>query len=597
MFNPMPEWPEWMNEPHVLTPEGEDKVIELLADMARLTKNSDIKIDYWEIFNERDNKYEDGGALDKYFALYNRAYDTIKTVLPDAKIGGLAFTHPKYEWISGFLDQCAGKYDFISWHNYSNGSDNRPNDSVMVVGRPSAIVNGAQGVVNQLKVRGLENDVETFLTEYNIQWTWDPIEERHANHIGAMFQAAVVSRLAELGLSGIALWHNKGNAYGLINNNNEMRATGILYSWGTRYLAGDRAAIVTGPSRDKLEVIPVLNHTNDSSVLLLNKSSLETKIPFNSLSISGSKRILTLDHHSYYPYPIHVVDDTLTLPPMAATLVTTQPAAENMPPSKPEISGFSQLNSITINISNLKDETSFAGYKLFINDQMYGFFSNLTSMTIQGLEQGTAYDFKAVSTDEEGNVSDTSDLLTITTKVDATAPTIPSRLKSEVIDQSHVKFSWNPSLDNSGISGYVVLINDQVLDTISETEYVLDFNGYTNELIFEVYAFDPHGNNSEKASADFVVSVKELSVNEKIILFPNPVNKDSEFFIKSESSYLQKQNISLFDQLGSEIPVQVDRIDERCLKVIISNSQIRSGYYFIQINKGNYSTTNKLLIN
>ncbi len=598
MFNPMPEWPDWMNEPKVLSPEGEDKVIALLAQMASIIKNSGIHIDYWEIFNERDNDYEDGNALDRYFALYNRAYDTIKSVLPNAKIGGLAFTHPKYEWVTGFLDQCAGKYDFISWHNYSNGPDNKPNDSVMVVERPNGIVNQAEGVINQLKTRGLENDVESFLTEYNIQWVWDPIEVRHANHIGAMFQAAVVSRLAALELTGVAVWHNKGNAYGLINSKNEMRATGILYSWGNRYLAGNRVTLTDAPSRNKVEVIPILNHAKDSSILLLNKSSLQTKIPFEHLNIEGSHRILVLDHNSYYPYPIYIQNDTLMLPPMSATLLTTQPAQDNTPPETPSLSGFAQLNSITINVSNLSDETSFAGYKLFINQEMYGFFSNLMSMTIPGLDQGETYSFTAVSTDEEGNVSDTSDILILTTKSDTTGPTIPSRLSFDLVDQNHAEFTWNPSLDASTIMGYIIMVNGEILDTISETTYTLDLTGYSNLVTFSVYAFDEYGNDSDKATKEFVVSANNMKSINHLRIFPNPLSgKSAEFYVENQTKSFSGEKIIIYNALGKQIPVKIEKVNNHKIKIKFRNNNNLNGYYFIQITDGETILTNKLIIN
>ena len=598
MFNPMPQWPDWMDEPNVLTPAGEDKVIMLLAEIAQIMKNSGIHIDYWEIFNERDNEYEDDNALDRYFALYNRAYDTIKSVLPDAKIGGLAFTHPKYEWITGFLDQCAGKYDFISWHNYSNGAVNKPNDSVMVVERPGSIVSQAEGVINQLKARGLENKIETFLTEYNIQWTWDPIEERHGNHIGAMFQASVISRLAALNLTGVAVWHNKGNAYGLINSKNEMRATGIMYSWGNRYLAGERVAVTDAPSRNKVEVIPVLNHSNDSSILFLNKSYLATQIPFDSLKMSKNIRILTLDESSYYAYPLNIENDTLTLPPMSATLVTTQPASEDISPAKPGLSGFAQLTGITLNISNLSDETSFAGFKLFMNDTFHGFFSGVNTLNISALEMGTAYSFKAISTDEEGNTSEPSDVLNLVTKTDTTGPTIPSRLKSEIIDENVVKFTWNPSLDNSGISGYVIVINGEVIDTVSVTEYVLDYTSYNSNVIFSVYAFDKYGNNSEKATEEIAVSVPSLNITEDIILYPNPLFQSSQFFIQNRRSTLEIKKVKIFDSQGKEVPVQIEKTNTKRIKIKIKNESIQPGVYYIQITNNNtYTITTKLLIN
>lgn len=44
--------------------------------------------------------------------------------------------------------------------------------------------------------------METFLTEFNIQATWEPFERRHGNNVGAVFLASTVRRTALAGVSG-----------------------------------------------------------------------------------------------------------------------------------------------------------------------------------------------------------------------------------------------------------------------------------------------------------------------------------------------------------------------------------------------------------
>ncbi len=595
IYNPIPKWPDWLSEENVANTEVENKIIELFASIARIVKNSDIRVDYWELFNERDNSYDDAGQMNSLYNFYNRAYDTIKTVLPEAKIGGLAFTHPSSTWISGFLSKCEGRYDFISWHNYSNGPDNKPNNYVLLTDRVASIELQAKGVINQLKSRNLQDKVETFLTEFNIQWSWDPIEERHANFAGAMFEACVINRLAYLGVSGVTVWHNKGNAYGLIDANNNMRATGILYSWGNRYLTGNRPTIVEQPGNDKIEVIATQNTNGNQSVLLINKQATSVSISVSSLAIPGeSLRVLVIDEQSYMPYPISIVNDIIELAPMSATLVTNAPVSDIVKPSKPELSGFTQINSASIEISNLMDNASLAGFKFYLDNAFWGFYSNKSKLEIGGLEMATEYSFYAVACDEEGNESETSEVLVLTTKSDIIGPTVPGRFKVNDIGNNELELNWNASLDNSGVAGYVIVAQNQVVDTIETTSYIFNYTGIVGNLIIGVYAFDIFGNISDSAEKQLMVIGNVTDVTEleeaKFVCYPTLISKENPSFKVMNA----QSKLFIIDLNGQQIQYTVMNVRNGLQDIRLKN--VDPGVYLVTSINRNSKTIQKILI-
>jgi hypothetical protein len=99
------------------------------------------------------------------------------------------------------------------------------------------IVGHARGVITAIGKHVPGRPMETFLTETNVKYSWDPLERRHLNNVGAAFLASVVSHMALEGVSGVTLWAQKGTAYGsLINEKNETNMPYHLYRWGPRYL-------------------------------------------------------------------------------------------------------------------------------------------------------------------------------------------------------------------------------------------------------------------------------------------------------------------------------------------------------------------------
>ncbi len=265
----IPRMPKWFA---ATLAEGDDrdaKAAQLIGELARIIRDeAGVKITYWEVLNEQEAGYEKREALGDYWKLINAIATEIKRVDPTAKVGGPALTWAKPQWVHGYLETCGQNVDFISYHNYGIGKPTEGNDKVFAA--IDTIEKHARFVRDAVRVHGLEDRLEIFCTEFNVEWTWTPFERRHANNIGALFQASVVKRLAEAGLSGMAVWHVKGNAYGLIDDKDTLRASGQLYRWGGSYLTG--AMMRTTSLNDQVELLAVQRADGARSLLVLNRA-------------------------------------------------------------------------------------------------------------------------------------------------------------------------------------------------------------------------------------------------------------------------------------------------------------------------------------
>lgn len=92
----------------------------------------EVKSWYWELWNEPDLSYYWKGTIEEFCKLYDFTEAAIRSILPEAKVGGPATTGPgknsrSSEWLEKFLDHCVNginyftggkgsRIDFISFH-------------------------------------------------------------------------------------------------------------------------------------------------------------------------------------------------------------------------------------------------------------------------------------------------------------------------------------------------------------------------------------------------------------------------------------------------------------------------------------------------
>ncbi len=287
----VPRWPGWMKAQAdgTLAAEDEEELVQLIARLATFLKDSGRNVTRLEVLNEMDGTYEKAGKLDALWRLHRRMIVAAKRANPALKVGGPAFTWPKPLWVDGFLAECGDVTDFVSWHSYAVGDINETNERVFA--QREQIQSQNDATAKAVKAAAKDRPVEVFLTEYNVKWTWDPFERRHANSVGAVFQAGLLKRAASVGLNGVLVWHLKGHAYGLIDADDKVRTTGQLYLLGRKYLVGE-TVVATSDNAD-VEPWAVRMADGRRAVLLTNKSdhTADVTLPVLGATVEAAFRL------------------------------------------------------------------------------------------------------------------------------------------------------------------------------------------------------------------------------------------------------------------------------------------------------------------
>ena len=310
--------PRWLSQNKVLNQAQEDELAALWGRLVGVMRD-DVKrpVAYWEITNELDISYEKAGKLDDLWRLYNKCAAAMRKADPKAKLGGPALTWAKPAWIAGFLRNC-DDVQFVSWHNYGTGDLYETNESLFKK-VDSNIGGNARTALKLVKENAKGRELETFLTETNVKYTWDPFERRHQNAVGSVFHALVVKEMAEAGVTGVTLWQERGQAYGsLVDNKNQVFPSYYLYGWGPQYLSGERVKATSG-DESLLEILPVTGK-NGKAVLLINKAPRTLKVPAASELLPGVKGAERVDS-SGYAAKVELKAGELELPGFSLTLL------------------------------------------------------------------------------------------------------------------------------------------------------------------------------------------------------------------------------------------------------------------------------------
>ncbi len=268
-------WPGWLQQGDYLPPEKTEEFVQLVGQLVTILRDAKRPIAYWELLNEKEAAYEKLGKMDELYDLYNRLAREVKRRDPNARVGGPAMSWPNPVWVEGFLRNCAQNADFITYHNYGSGEIYDSNEALFT--KPAAFARSAETVREAVNKYAPDRPFETFLTEYNVKWTWTPFERRHANNVGAVFMASTLNHLSKTSVNGVMHWHLKGYYYGMIDDENVPRPAARLYSWGTHYLIGDIAR--SDSDNELLELLPITRADGARSVLLTNKAAQTVSAP------------------------------------------------------------------------------------------------------------------------------------------------------------------------------------------------------------------------------------------------------------------------------------------------------------------------------
>ncbi|MEE8573512.1 MAG: fibronectin type III domain-containing protein [Gemmatimonadota bacterium] len=92
-------------------------------------------------------------------------------------------------------------------------------------------------------------------------------------------------------------------------------------------------------------------------------------------------------------------------------------------------------------------------YKIYRDGNRVG-ETERTEYRDEGLQPATTYEYRVSAIDDDGDESDLSDAVQVTT--DGTAPTTPTDLVATAVGPNRIDLEWSPSDDESGIAFYRV---------------------------------------------------------------------------------------------------------------------------------------------
>ncbi|AFH59988.1 glycosyl hydrolase family 18 protein [Paenibacillus caseinilyticus] len=187
-------------------------------------------------------------------------------------------------------------------------------------------------------------------------------------------------------------------------------------------------------------------------------------------------------------------------------LVSSGGTADTQAPSAPAnlISSAKTSTSVTLSWGASTDNVGVAGYDVYRGTALAGTATG-TGFTVSGLTANTAYSFTVKAKDAAGNVSPSSNVLSVTTSpasaADTQAPTVPAGLKASGVTSSSVSLSWTASTDNVGVTGYEVYRGTVLAGTAAGTTFTVSGLAASTAYSFTVKAKDAAGNVSAASTA------------------------------------------------------------------------------------------------
>jgi chitodextrinase len=192
-------------------------------------------------------------------------------------------------------------------------------------------------------------------------------------------------------------------------------------------------------------------------------------------------------------------------------IVNTANSIDPIAPSIPCRLSYNNLSctNVTLTWNASTDNVAVTGYEVFKNGTFNNFVTG-TSVSISGLSQATSYCFTVRAKDGEGNASDLSTALCVTTLSDTQAPSVPSGLTASSVTSTTFTLGWTASSDNVGVTSYDVYKDGVFFTSVTGTS--VNLTGLTQGITYSmtVKAKDATGNISGASNA-LLVSTGDTS--------------------------------------------------------------------------------------
>ncbi|GGG03521.1 fibronectin type III domain-containing protein [Paenibacillus aceti] len=161
--------------------------------------------------------------------------------------------------------------------------------------------------------------------------------------------------------------------------------------------------------------------------------------------------------------------------------------------------------SITLQWTASTDNVGVAEYVISQGTASVGSVSGSTlTFTHTGLTPDTTYSYSVKAKDAAGNVSPSSNAITVKTNAaagpDTEAPTTPANVTVTGVTSSSVSLSWSASADNVGVTGYDVYRGTSLALSVTGTSATVTGLSASTTYTFKIAAKDGAGNVSPQSA-------------------------------------------------------------------------------------------------
>lgn len=262
-----------------------DRYAEYAAFCAALVRIVNVEqqrgVVYWEITNEKDDAY--GSNCEELAAIIRLAAQAMKAVDPAIKTGAPAFSRPEDTAdVNDFIRESArlgSPLDFISYHQYPDYLDKTfvATDATIwdQATKLGAFTTAMQAII--ATHFGAARPLETFHSEYNINWNWRNGSDLRMRSIkGAVWDALAMISLVRAGATGATAWNEADLTFGKLDSaaGYVKRPAAEVYRLFNTLLTG--TVVATSGDESQVAVFAIKNTTGHRCCLVNRSGSAQT---------------------------------------------------------------------------------------------------------------------------------------------------------------------------------------------------------------------------------------------------------------------------------------------------------------------------------
>ncbi|MFC6875655.1 reprolysin-like metallopeptidase [Flavobacterium myungsuense] len=194
-----------------------------------------------------------------------------------------------------------------------------------------------------------------------------------------------------------------------------------------------------------------------------------------------------------------------------ANFTITAGSTDTVVPTAPTLAASGTTQTATnLSWSGATDNVAVTGYDVFQGSTLLGSTSS-TTFSVIGLTASTTYSFSVKAKDAAGNISLSSNLVSVTTLapvLDTTLPTAPT-LTATGTTQTTTNLSWSGATDNVAVTSYDIYQGASLIASVATTSYTVSGLTASTAYTFSIRSKDAAGNISAPSN---IVNVTTLAV-------------------------------------------------------------------------------------